>query len=275
MHDAIKDSKQMKPTSASNRQTTLLRKLNRKKYRQQEQLFLLEGARAVDQVLQNMSIAVETLFFDEDQEYWQQEQWSTHTNLTDAYILPEDIFAEVTDTDNPQGVLALCHIPGEATIEELSSSTGAIVVLDAVQDPGNLGTIIRTASWFGAKGILSGKGTVDLFHPKVVRGTAGATGSIPHCNGELVELLPTFEEAGWSVFIMDVGADAVNISEISSTEKTLVVVGNEAHGVDSELITENRQKVRIPSPQNKSVVESLNVAVATAIVLYDFGNKMK
>lgn len=265
----------MKPTPASNRQTTLLRKLNRKKYRREEQLFLLEGPRAVEQVLQNMSIAVKALFFDEGQKYWQQKLWSSHINLIDAHIMPADIFAEITDTDNPQGVLALCHIPDEATIDELASKNGIIVALDAVQDPGNLGTIIRTASWFGAKGIVSGKGTVDLFHPKVVRGTAGATGSVPHRNGELPELLAEFEETGWSVFLLDVGDDAVDLSEISSPKKTIIVVGNEAHGVDSKLMTENRQTVRIPAPQNNAAVESLNVAVATSIALYDIGNKIK
>lgn len=260
---------------ASNRQTTLLRKLNRKKYRQQEQLFLLEGPRAVEQVLQNKSIAVKALFFDEEQQYWQQEQWETHINFLDAYVLPADTFAEVTDTDSPQGVLALCHIPEEASIEELSSSSGIVVALDAVQDPGNLGTIIRTASWFGAKGIISGKGTVDLFHPKVVRGTAGATGNLPHLNGDLSELLAAFEEAGWSIFLMDVGADAVDLSEVSSTKKIVLVVGNEAHGIDLKLMTENRQKVRIPSPQKKTAVESLNAAIATSIALYDFSGKLE
>lgn len=264
----------MKPTPASNRQTTLLRKLNRKKYRQEERLFLLEGPRAVEQVLQNKAITINALFFDEDQKYWQQEQWSSHTNIIDAHIMPGDIFAEVTDTDNPQGVLALCHIPEEATIDKLVSSNGIIVALDAVQDPGNLGTIIRTASWFDAKGIVSGKGTVDLFHPKVVRGTAGATGSLPHRNGDLSELLAKFEEAEWSVFLLDVGADAVDLSQISISEKTIIVVGNEAHGVDSKLITKNRQKVRIPAPQNKATVESLNAAVATSIALYDISRKI-
>lgn len=265
----------MKPTSASNRQATLLRKLNRKKYRQKERLFLLEGSRAVDQILQNKSIAVKTLFFDEEQRYWRQDQWKKHTKLIDAHVLPADIFVEVTDTDNPQGVLALCHIPDEATIEELSSSSGVIIALDGVQDPGNLGTIIRTASWFGAAGIVSGKGTVDLFHPKVVRGTAGATGSVPYLNGDLSAILAEFEESGWTVFLLDVGPDAINISEVASPEKTLLVVGNEAHGIDPEIITESRQKVRIPSPQNKVAVESLNAAVATSIALYDFNSEMK
>lgn len=259
--------------SASNRQQTLLRKLNRKKYRQKEQLFLIEGARAVQQVLANKSVKIKALFFDNSQQYWFQSQWREAAQNLDSFTLTEDLFAEVSDTDTPQGVLAMCRMPNEITAEELASQSGIIVALDAVQDPGNLGTIIRTASWFGAAGLLSGKGTVDLFHPKVVRGTAGAMGAIPHCNGNLSDLLDTLESAGWSIFLLDAGADAKSISEVTSTEKTVIVVGNEAHGVDAALITKDRTAVRIPSPHKQPAVESLNVAVATSIALYDFSRK--
>lgn len=264
----------IKPEPVSNSKRTLLRKLNRKKYRQQEQLFLLEGARAVEQVLINESVAVEGLFFDEGQQYWTHPQWEKFLGNTDAYLLSDDVFAEVTDTDTPQGVLALCRMPEETAVEELISQPGIIVALDGIQDPGNLGTIIRTAAWFGVKGILSGRGTVDLFHPKVVRGTAGATGVIPHCNGKLKEILPRFEAAGWPVFLLDAGADSVALSEISSIDKAVIVIGNEAHGVDSELISGERRKVCISASQAHTGVESLNAAVATSIALYDLSAKL-
>lgn len=263
----------MNLSSASNRQVTLLRKLNRKKYRQKEQLFLIEGDRAVEQVLQNNVITVESLFFDEAQQYWQQQPWKAHSNLMAAHILPEDIFAEVSDTDNPQGVLGMCQIPDETTVAKLNDSSGIVIALDAIQDPGNLGTIIRTAAWFGASGIISGKGTVDLFHPKVVRGTAGATGILPHMNGDLSDIFPQLEENGWSVFLLDAGADSVPLADISSTEKAVLVAGNEAHGVDAKLTSNGRQKVRISSRVKNTGVESLNAAVATSIALYDFSGK--
>ena len=260
--------------SASNRQKTLLRKLNRKKYRQQEQLFLLEGARAVEQLLDNGTIKVKALFFDASQQYWQQQRWGNRIADVDVFTLVEDIYAEVTDTDNPQGVLALCHIPKEVSTNELVSRQGLIVALDAVQDPGNMGTIIRTASWFGAAGIISGKGTVDLFHPKVVRGTAGATGVIAHRNGDLTQELLMFESAEWPIYLLDAGDGSQPLAEISSLKKGIVVVGNEAHGVDEQLIKSGRQKVRIPSPQSGPGVESLNAAVATSIALYDLSAKL-
>lgn len=263
----------MKLRSASNRQETLLRKLNRKKYRQQEQLFLLEGARAVQQVIDNRLLSINTLFFDETQEYWLQEQWKEAARQVDSFTLSRELFAEVSDTDTPQGVLALCQMPEEKTVDQLSTQKGIIVAFDAVQDPGNLGTIIRTASWFGAKGLVSGKGTVDMFHPKVVRGTAGATGALPHINGELSELLIDFEAAGWSILLLDAGENAVPLTELRLPEKAILVVGNEAHGVSSELIKGSRRRVRISPGIDHPPVESLNAAVATSVALYDLTGK--
>ncbi len=264
----------MNITSVSNRQETLLRKLNRKKYRQKEQLFLIEGARAVEQVLTNRSVDVQALFFDEDQQNWLQESWQKAVADIQVRSLSGDLFAEVSDTDTPQGVLAICRMPNEATVSELVSQKGIIVALDAVQDPGNLGTIIRTASWFGAKGIISGKGTVDLFHPKVVRATAGATGSLPFMNGELAGIFPEFEQQNWPIYFLDAGDDATDLATIPSQEKAVLVVGNEAHGVRSELMNGRGSKVRISSPANNPSVESLNVAVATSIALYGFVDKL-
>lgn len=261
--------------SVSNRKLTLLRKLNRKKYRYKKQLFLLEGARAVEQVLENQSVKVQTLFFDESQQYWLQDGWEQTAQKIDSFTLPANEFAEVSDTETPQGVLALCRMPEEISTEKLASKTGIIVALDGVQDPGNAGTIMRSATWFGAAGILSGKGTVDLFHPKVVRGTAGATGVIPVINADLNKLLPDFEERGWSVFLLDAGAEAIRLTEVPSVKKAVIVVGNEAHGLDSTLFASGRQKVRISSPGDHKRVESLNAAIATSIALYELAGKLE
>lgn len=264
----------MKLRSASNRQETLLRKLNRKKYRQREQLFLIEGARAVQQIIDNGLLKINALFFDRDQEYWLQEQWRGEADKFDAFTLSGAVFAEVSDTDTPQGVLALCHMPEEKTVDQIAPRGGIIVAFDGVQDPGNLGTIIRTSTWFGATALISGKGTVDLFHPKVVRGTAGATGEISHMNGDLADLLIEFEAAGWSIFLLDAGEHSEELSKLEPHDKAVLVVGNEAHGVSPDLKKGSRRKVRISSPLDKPGVESLNAAVATSVALYDLANKL-
>ncbi len=259
-------------SSASNRQQTLLRKLNRKKYRYKERLFLLEGSRAVEQVLENGSITLRALFFDENQRYWEQTYWKEATNKVDAATLPPDLFREVSDTDTPQGVLALCEMPDEISVDELAAKDGLVIALDGVQDPGNLGTIIRTASWFNVSGIISGKGTVDLFHPKVVRSTAGATGTVPFMNGELSEVFDTLEQRNWQVFLLDAGADAIPLNNVSSIKKAVVTVGNEGHGISDGLFSAGRKRLKIPEGGQKNV-ESLNAAVATAITLYELSGK--
>lgn len=265
----------MKPNSASNRQSTLLRKLNKKKYRHQKQLFLAEGGRAIQQILANNSISVQALFFDDSQQLWMDEQWTKKAQQADTFVLDEALFAEVSDTDNPQGVLAICEMPKETTIAALQSPKGIILALDALQDPGNLGTIIRTASWFGVKGLLSGKGTVDLFNPKVVRATAGASGSVPHLNGDLSVLLKELEQEGWPVFMLDAGAGAESLSTVSSIDKAIIVVGNEAHGIQSDIQADNRQRLHISSPQKNPKIESLNAAIATSIALHQMTAKLK
>lgn len=258
----------VKLNSISNRTLTLLRKLNQKKYRYQEKLFLAEGGRTVEQIIANGKVEITELLFDESQSYWQEKQWENTTQSIDASIVDAADFAEVSDTENPQGVIALCRMPPEVDLQDLAQKSGIILATDAIQDPGNMGTIIRTASWFGITGLLSGKGSVDLFHPKVVRSTAGATGSIPYANVDLNEELTFFEERDWQIILLDAGPDAVSLKEIEGAEKTMVVTGNEASGVDASLFNDGRQKVRISSPENKSGVESLNAAIASSIALY-------
>ena len=252
----------------SNSRLTLLRKLNRKKYREQEQLFVIEGARAVEQIIHNGEIEVVELFFDQAQRYWEQPEWNEKADRISASEVDEEHFKEISDTDTPQGVLALCKMPPETPVGELARQTGILLATDRIQDPGNLGTMIRTAVWFGAAGILSGKGTVDLFHPKVVRSTAGATGSLLYRNGELQELLPEFESRGWQVLILDGGKGARDIRQVSPSEKSIILAGNEANGVDSRLFENQRIPVRIEPGPGQREVESLNAAIATAIALF-------
>lgn len=252
----------------SNNQLTLLRKLNRKKYREQEQQFLIEGSRAVEQIITNGIVEVSDLFFDESQSYWQQQPWSKMIADYSCSKMSEAHFEEVSDTDNPQGILALCKMPDEANIEELAEPAGILLATDRIQDPGNLGTMIRTAAWFGVNGLLSGKGTVDQFHPKVVRSTVGSTGTLKYRNGELDSLLPKLESRGWRVLILEGSEESQNIRDLESADKIILLVGNEANGVAQNLFTGQRTKIRIPATSDQEQVESLNAAIASGIALF-------
>lgn len=259
----------MKLSPASNTRLTLLRKLYRKKYRQKEQLFIIEGERAVLQVIKNGLIRVDSLYFDEKSNFFDEPDWEAAIAQVESFNIESTTFREIADTDNPQGVLALCEVPPESMVQDLAGAQGIIVATDGLQDPGNMGTIIRTASWFGAKGILAGKGSVDLFNPKVVRSTAGATGSLPYLNADLDADLPLFEQQGWKVVLLDAGPGARELRSAEKTGKTILVVGNEANGIRSSL-ADGRIKTRISSPVSSPRVESLNASIALSIALYAF-----
>ncbi|SMO42232.1 TrmH family RNA methyltransferase [Gracilimonas mengyeensis] len=248
---------------ASNNEIKLLRKLGRKKYREKEQRFVVEGERAVEQVIENGLIKIDTVFVGERFKI----QGAMFKGV-EVCEVDHGTFEEVADTDNPQGILAVCKMPGEITPEELVNQAGVIVATDAIQDPGNMGTILRTAAWFGAKALIAGKGSVDVYHPKVVRSTVGATGSIPVMTGELQNIFEDLESAGWQTLLLDGGADSINLGTVQLTEKTVLVVGNEGNGINPELLNSSRRKVRIESGAGQENVESLNAAVATSIALW-------
>lgn len=255
---------------ASNRQLTLLRKLNRKKYREQEGLFFVEGERAVDQVLDNGVLAVRELFFDEDLKLWEREPWSRHAGNVSSSMIDSGTFQEVADTESPQGIMALCEIPAEASTEDLAAGPGPVLAIDALQDPGNLGTIVRSGVWFGARGIVCGKGTVDLYHPKVVRGTAGSTGCLPWMNGELEEIFPHFEARRWKIWMLSGASEGVPLKSVQPSGNNLLVVGNEAHGIREGLLEDTGTGLHISRTGNRELAESLNAAISLSIALHHF-----
>jgi TrmH family RNA methyltransferase len=251
---------------ASNNEIKLLRKLNRKKYREKELRFIVEGERAVEQVIENGLVEVETVFVAEGKAV------SSQLSAFSVWVEPE-VFDEVADTENPQGILAVCKMPDEIDPEELANESGIIVVTDAIQDPGNMGTILRTAAWFGAKALIAGKGSVDVYNPKVVRSTAGATGSIPILSGDLEEILREMEKSGWEILLLDGGGGSINLGSVQPKEKTVLVVGNEGNGINEVLLNTGLKKVKIESAGNTEKVESLNAAVAVSIALWAVATK--
>jgi len=250
---------------ASNRQVKLWKKLQMTKYRKKEGLFIAEGERCVEQIIEGGYLDVESVIVEEGYEP------GFELSMGDYEIVSvtNDDFQAISDTETPQGVLAVCRIPDQADPAELQEKPGLIVALDSVQDPGNVGTIIRTASWFGATGILFGEGTADPFHPKVVRSTAGATSALPYLKGNADELLTDFEKNRWQVYLMDGSDIAENLDDITPAKKSILVIGNEGSGIAEQLFTPERRVVKIQG--NHQTVESLNAAIALGIGLYQFG----
>lgn len=248
--------------TASKNQIKSWKKLQLGKYRKRENLFLAEGLRCVEQIIENGVIQVTALLTDESVPL------PDDFPRSDAphYTLSSADFNAMADTDTPQGVAAVCRIPAPASEDQLRTSDRVIVGFDAIQDPGNLGTMIRTASWFGAGGLLIGHGTVDPFHPKVVRSTAGATGTIPYLKGDLSTLLESLSKSGKEVLLLDGGEQSVSLRETKPYAAQIVVAGNEGNGVDPSLFNYGYKAVRIDGDAGR--VESLNAAVALSISLF-------
>ncbi len=248
--------------TAGNNQIKLLRKLNKRKYREQYGLFIVEGERGVEQVKTNKYLSIKEVYVAEN-------KWGDYSGLfPNAYLLNDDIFTEIAGTDNPQGVLAVCEIPKMGALSDLEHQKGIILAIDRIQDPGNMGTIMRTANWFGVKALLLEKGTVDIYNPKIVRSTAGAIGAVPIIMGGLHDILTGLEAKDWHCAFLDGNEGAISIKNFNAPEKLILVVGNEAQGVNKNLFNEGRGRLMIPFTENRPTVESLNAAIAVGIALY-------
>lgn len=240
-------------TSESNSQIKLLKALrDRKRIRHEERLFIVEGPRFVEDALVFATPRLLVL----------SESRAQHYGGDDAgistIVVPDSLFAKVSDTTTPQGVLAVFSIP------EVPPSIGTpdlIVVADGIQDPGNLGTLIRSAAALGATSVICAKGTVDPWTPKVVRGAASSLFQISIGTG--VDLAVELGQV--PVRVADTAAPLA-IDHVDWTVGCAIVVGGEGSGVVSDLTGLNVQPVSIPQARP---VESLNAGVAGSIVLYE------
>lgn len=170
---------------------------------------------------------------------------------------------EIAATEHPQGVVAVYQVRIWSLDEIIASHGRPIVILDGVQDPGNVGTIARTALVFGAAGLVALPGTADLTNPKTVRGAMGALFQLPHRHAddaEMLDLLSRRDVALWATTM-----DGVPLDTVAPDGAIALVFGNEGAGIRPELLARAARRVTIPI---RSAAESLNVAVAAGIALY-------
>lgn len=244
----------------SKAQISLITSLQNKKFRLQHQVFVVEGIKSVLEFV-NSSYKVQKIY-------------TTPQAITKLEKIPHNIkleevseneFQKISSLKNPQGALALVELPqnNELDLEALKGKHS--IVLDDVQDPGNLGTIIRTAEWFGIKQIICSIGTVDAYNPKVVQATMGSLSRVQLYYVNLEEFiqqntLPTFGALlnGQSIYKTDFGNEG------------LIIMGNEGNGIRPNLIHKIDRAVTIP---RIGEAESLNVAVATTIFCSEIGRQ--
>lgn len=233
------------------------RALQQKKYRQQYRQFVAEGLRFVQEALQHDAAQV-VLVDEQKQELLQQLQVPEHTLL---YLVKAGLLDAVLHTVHPQGIVAIAQ--QSQWDWQAVAAMEQIVILDGVQDPGNVGTIMRTALASGTEAMLCLKGTVDLYNDKTLRSTMGAVFQLPVYQIEDVEAMQAdLHRWGFQLAVADIRAKQYYY-QMEFPQKTALVVSNEANG--PQRIKHGDLLVKIPLYQQ---AESLNVAVAAGILLY-------
>ncbi|MEP6619953.1 MAG: RNA methyltransferase [bacterium] len=244
---------------------TLARDLRRRKARERQHLFAAEGVRAVEELFGSSLRIRGALIAPQLAEAPRGAALIARLQASGVELveLPPLEFASAAETDSPQGVLAIAEIP-DASVSALKLGDRArLIVLDGVQDPGNVGTILRTAAALGATAAIALPGTVDLWNAKVVRSAMGASFHYPVMSATWEEL-DQFRQRE-SVALWGADAAGVALDELQPPPRLALVVGNEGAG----LSTEARGRIdELASLPIGSIVESLNVAVATGIFLY-------
>jgi len=249
----------------SSKTLTLARDLHRRKARERQGLFLAEGIRIVEELVRSsLSVrgALVTEAFAATERGAQLVERLRQSKVAVEEVGPRE-FESASETESPQGVLAIAEVPRRHLADLVPADGLRLLVLDALQDPGNVGTIIRTAAAMGVTATFSLPGTVDLWNAKVVRSGMGAHFHHPCLSGTWDELDSFRRELGLSIW----GADAAgeSIERLTPPPRLAIVVGNEGAGLSSLSRSHADRLVALPIA---APVESLNVAVAAGILLY-------
>ena len=235
----------------SKNEIKFIQSLHQKKYRQENRLFIAEGSKIVEELL-NSNFIIERLL-------GTQEYFNTHPKVSLSIIteiVTEVELERITCLTNPQQVLAVVSYEYNQLTK---TSNDWYIALDGIQDPGNFGTIIRTADWFGIKNIVCSTDTVEVYNPKVIQSTMGSFTRVNIYYANLNEWLTEQELPIYGAVL-----DGKSLFTLSKSAKGIVLIGNEGKGIRKE----NMQQITIPVTIPRiGDAESLNAAVATGIIL--------
>ena len=246
-------------------QIKFIQSLDRKKCRVESGCFLAEGNKLVEDTLH----AFECRMLVATPQWWEQH---AHVQADVKVEASRDELSRVSQLTTPQDVLAVYVMPQRSLdMEQLHNELS--LVLDTVQDPGNLGTIIRIADWMGIRHIICSPETADVYNPKVVQATMGALARV-HCHyvDNLAKVLAEYKAAGYPIYgTLLEGQNMYHKDSILTKERGIIVMGNEGNGISQEVRELVTHPLLIPSyPADGTTSESLNVSIATAIVLAEF-----
>lgn len=246
-------------TSANNGYFKKAKSLHYKKYREKEELFLLEGYRYIKTAIELKQKCFGLFFTQDHQEF---DQWGDNFP---HFVLSKELFSQLSQTENTQGIIGIFSMPKTLTLEDTFEGN-SLLYLDRIQDPGNLGTIIRTADAAGISTILLGKGCVDVYNDKTIRSAAGSILNVKFVYvSDSVKGMQKIREQGFKIIVTALENARYFDEPNLYGQKNCLVIGNEANGVSPEIINHSDVCVKIPIDGN---AESLNAAVAAGIMMY-------
>ncbi len=239
-----------------------IKKLKEKKYRISSNMFLVEGFRFTKEALDSDFEVVNIFISARGEVKYENSSLKDKLQMnTKVYSISDGLFKSICDTEHPQGIMAVVRNKSAEIIYE----QGFYVLADKIQDPGNMGTIIRTAHAAGALGVLITKDTVDIYNEKTLRATMGSIFKIPVIYDNDLSLVKKLRNSGFKLVGSSLDTDK-NFYEVDLKEKIIIAVGNEGNGIGSQVYDLCDLKIKIPMPGG---AESLNVAVAASIMMYE------
>ncbi len=254
--------------SKSNDNVKFIRSLNEKKFRLKNNTFYLEGVKVVNEILDK---AIDVMFIAYSKSIlistYGGKELLERIESSNYKVLDfeENIFRYMTDTVNPQGVLVVMNIPKYNLTQEIKCEKNNILILDKVQDPGNIGTIIRSCNAFDINIIICTKDTVDVYSQKTIRSTMGGILNVKIIYEDDIEFVEILKSYGYNIVTTSLHTEN-SLEGINYNKKYAFIMGNEANGVSKELEEKSDISVKIPMSDK---IESLNVGVATSIILYE------
>lgn len=242
-------------TSPNNKFYKLLKKLDKKKYRDENNIFKAEGEKFLNENINfNKIIVKESKFLYFDEKYYIGE----HDNLT---ILKDDLFDEISTQENSQGIIFLYS----RNLNNIWDINGDVVILDDIQDPGNIGTIIRTMEATNYKNLILTKNSVDVYNPKTVRATMGGIFKLNIIYETYENIVKFLNDRNYLIVSTALDKESISYEKIEQRELNAYVFGNEGGGVSEYMLENSHIKAIIPIYGD---IESLNVSVATGVFLY-------
>ena len=244
----------------SKSQISLLKSLQHKKFRIEHGFFLVEGIKSVKEFIDS-AYQIETIYHN----YTFDPNLLKLSRKINFQGISLNDLEKISTLKTPQDIVALVKIPEWPVLTQAILKQKFSIVLDGIQDPGNMGTIIRTADWFGIKHIICSEDTVDVYNPKVIQATMG---SLSRINVYYIDLQPFLSQINMPAF----GAllDGTNIYQTNFGDEGLIVMGNEGNGLRPEIVKLVHKAITIP---RVGKAESLNVGIATAIFCSEINRK--